>query len=180
MTIRSVLMWYLGALVVIGGSGTAGYSALKQHRALLETQVAALPTPQVTEEPPAPPPAAPAPVATAAAQAPAVAPTLHHPSPAPLALARAAVPPLSRPWPTLPKAVAADNGSRRHTPTLVVASSHRPSVHANSSHRPTLYAAAHGPTAPHVTYYAYPGYYPYQPNYAYYSYYARYPYYSAY
>jgi len=202
MTIRAVLMWYLGVLVVIGGSGAAGYGALKQHQAQLAMQEA---------EPPA---VSAAPVATAAVQIPAVAP---EPQPAPTSATSkmTAASPTVRPWPPLPKAQMAEapaaapaavqapappaltwaaasrpwasppkaliaHNSRRHPSRPTVASAHRPSIRSNQSHRPRLYAAARVPPAPRVTYYAYPGYYPYQPGYAYYSHYPRYPYYSTY
>ena len=77
---RAVLMWYIGALVLVGGSGAAGFTALKQHRAQLATQVATVATPQVMEEPA--PAAAPAPVAAAAVRAPTVVSPPHHPAPA--------------------------------------------------------------------------------------------------
>ncbi|HEY4172034.1 MAG TPA: hypothetical protein VGM42_03335 [Rhodopila sp.] len=98
MTIRGVLMWYLGAIIVVGGSGAAGYTAIKQHRALLAEQSA---TTQVAEQAPAPSPAAPA--ETAAVQAPAVTPVPH---PSPAAATKTAAAPVGRPWPALPKAEA--------------------------------------------------------------------------
>jgi hypothetical protein len=192
MSIRAVLMWYIGVLVVIGGSGAAGYTALRQHRALPATQVAALPATQVAAQPTTPTAAQPttqaatlpttqvakppaAPVAKAAVQVAATAPARHpsparRPSPAPAASSWADASALMGPLPPLPRALPAHNVSTRHVSHFVVA----------SSHRHGLYAAAHEPSAPRVTYYAYPGYYPYRPAYAYYSYYPRYPYYSAY
>ena len=196
MSIRAVLMWYLGALVIVGGSGAAGYSAIKQHRALLAEQATARPAEQVAETPATPPAT---PMAAAAVQPPAATPAPH---PGPTAATKTAAAPLGHPWPplatpvataaveapvvpawaaesqrprpSLPKAVAAHVTVRKHTSHSEVASWRRPVVHPKLPRRPAVYAAAHPPSAPRVTYYAYPGYYPYQQGYPYYSYYPRY------
>jgi hypothetical protein len=166
VTIRAVLMWYLGAIVLIGGSGTAGYHALKQHRALQAAHVAALsPNPAVT---PVAEAAAVVPT-TAPSPAPAVSPAAAA-SPAPAALAKADESPFVWPSPPHPKALTAFNHSRKHASGAMAASFHRVSQ-PNPPHRPEVYTAAAAPYAPRVVYYAYPGYYQYRAGYAYYAYY---------
>ncbi|HEX4366007.1 MAG TPA: hypothetical protein VH023_04215 [Rhodopila sp.] len=205
MTIRAVLMWYLGALVVIGGSGAAGYSAIKQHQAQVAEQeaeppaalvaTAATPVPLVasaSRQPSAPQPAAkiktaaspperswPPLSAARVAEVPAASTaTAQPPAPPPLTWSAASL--ATRPWPSRPKALTTHYSSRKRELRRVAASSRRPSVHSIPVHRPQLYVAARVPSAPRASYYGYPGYYPYQPGYAYYSYYPRYPYYSTY
>ena len=173
MTVRGFLLWYLGAVTLVGVAGASGYQIMARQRAesAVRGDAAA---------------AVPAPVATVAyAQPQAAAPRV---PPAPvLALAStstrtAALPPLRRHV----AAVSPPGPLTRHPLHRAIAMRHpvhRPVVAAvvwreAPRYRPGPYAVLY-PPPPRVAYYRYPGYYVYQGGYAYFSYYPRYGYYPA-
>ena len=186
MTVRGFLMCYLGAVLLVGSAGAAGYHALERHHAQLAARA--------TAEPPAA--ASPA-LALAQAQPDAPISGLSEPSPLPAGNDQTETVPeqyhrvagpraLSVP-PLRPHIATADHAPRpEHRPIARAVAArpiHRPATLARVTqvvprrYVPPLRPAGGyaEPPPPSVAYYAYPGYRAYQPGYAYY-----YPYYRAY
>jgi hypothetical protein len=160
MTIRRVLMWYLGVLAFVAATGASGYRALE----LLHAQNA---PPQEAQALPAAPPvtvvAEAEPPATDAVPPPIALPALRPPvaAAAPARIAQATV-----------------HTARRSSSGTKLAA-HRTLRHAPYA-EPHQQVVAYAPPAPGTPYYAYPRYYVYGPGYGYYVAYPRYPRYPGY
>jgi hypothetical protein len=196
MTLRGFLMWYLGAVLLVGTAGATGYQILSRHRAQLAARDTAEPAPTAGPPPamaaaqPAEPGAQVSPLS--AANGPSSAATLE-----PI---RRTVASRVHAFPALRPHI----GVSYHTALLdrrvarrstAVALATRPTHHLAApatetrttvprlrAHQyvvPSRPDIGYAPSPlPSVTYYAYPGYQAYQPGYPYYP--SPYPYYRVY
>lgn len=203
MSVRGFLLWYLGAVLLVGSAGATGYQVLSRHRAQLAAREAA--EPSAIASPPE---------ALAAAQPVAPSAVLPEASPSPAtdeqsrtaaaeshrrtaASARFRLPALRPHLAASDHALRPDRRVARRPTTLALATrpAHHPAALAVAARAPAPHPVAGRytvalrppggyaePPPPSVRYYAYPGAYPgypgYQPGYAYY--YPGYRYYRVY
>ncbi len=190
MTLRSFLMWYIGAVVFVGAAGASGYQALMRLHAQSATETSAAapstssmamaeaqPQPQSATTTPIPAVASPPPAVPASAGA---SPPRNRPPPLRQHVAAAAGPALRA-----GKGVAEKPGAqqgRAHHPSAPVttmaqrqAPGYQPGRHVAPRRPGAWYPLP--PSAPPVAIYAYPRSHAYPPGYAYSGYgYPRYAY----
>jgi hypothetical protein len=184
MSLRGFLMWYLGAVLLVGTAGATGYQLLTHHRAQLAARDTAEPAPTA-----GPPPAmAAAQPAEPSAQALPLPATNGPPSAAAseqyrrTAASRAHPFPALRPHPGVSyHAALLDRRAARRSTAVATRPTHHPAALTAETRTPVPYLRArqyavpsqpetgYAPSPPpSVTYYAYPGYPGYRPGYAYY------------